>query len=318
MMMVRDLRRAHRRLVADQPLAVFAEQAVHVDVAGADAFDPLDERVEDQRMVAEVAGLQEQDLGVAGRDRLGLLVDPPHQHAGEQEIREHHDLPEAEPARALEQGIDPRGGDAAVADLGPAEAHALPEHARDLGDVAVGVRVGGAAADHREQGLLGRDRCGRGRERVGDPVAGGAQELGIEPEVAAEVDPDAVLGGVGVEHRGHVVLDVAGGEQHARDRQHVVDAARPQTVEAVAQDRPGELEKAALDRVVRQARAQAGDQAAELRDRAAIARAVATDHDADRTHGRSSPLLAPWIPLRLARNKRCLVIAPCAPPDAAR
>ena len=143
-------------------------------------------------MVAEVAGLEELDLGMAGGDRIGLLVDPLHQHPGEQKIGKHDDPPEAEPARALQGDVDPRVGDAAVADLGPAEAHALPEHARDLGDVAIGVRVRGAAADHREQRLRRRDRDRRSRERRLDPVAGRAQQLGVEPEVAAEVDPDAV------------------------------------------------------------------------------------------------------------------------------
>src|SRR5436853_3162453 len=35
--------------------------------------------------------------------------------------------------------------------LGPTEPHALPQHARDLGDVGIGVGVVGAAADRSEE-----------------------------------------------------------------------------------------------------------------------------------------------------------------------
>ena len=79
---------------------------------------------------------------------------------GEEEIREHDDAAKAEPRRALERRLDARMGDAAEGDLGPAEAHALPQHARDLGDVGVGVGVVGAAADHDEQRLVARRRLG--------------------------------------------------------------------------------------------------------------------------------------------------------------
>ena len=108
-------------------------------------------------------------------------VDAADQDAGEQEIGKHHDAAKAEPRRPLEQRVDARMGDPAVADLGPAEAHALPQHARDLGDVAVGVGIGGAAADHREQGVLARHRVARRRERCLDAIAGGAQQLGSMP-----------------------------------------------------------------------------------------------------------------------------------------
>ena len=191
------------------------------------ALDPLDEGLEDQRVIAQIACLDELDLrDGAPRPASVCVVDPPHQHAGEQEIRKDHDTAKAEADRALERAVDARLGDAAEADLGPAEAHALPEHAGDLGDVAVGIRVGGAAADDREQRLLARHVAAGPGERRLDPVARRAQELGVDAEIAAEADPQPVLGGVAVQHRGYVVLDVAGGEQHARHGEHLVDAAR--------------------------------------------------------------------------------------------
>jgi hypothetical protein len=57
-----------------------------------------------------------------------------------------------------------------------------------------------------------------------DAVGGGAQHLGVDAELAAVVDAQRIGGGVGVEHRGDVVLGMAGGEQHAGHRQHVIDA----------------------------------------------------------------------------------------------
>ena len=63
-MMMRPLRRADRGLVPDDPFAVLAQQAVHVDVTRGDALDPLHERIEDERVVVEITGLDELDLGV--------------------------------------------------------------------------------------------------------------------------------------------------------------------------------------------------------------------------------------------------------------
>ena len=165
---------------------------------------------------------------------------------------------------ALERGIDARMGDAAVADLGPAEAHALPQHARDLGDVAVGVGVGGAAADHHEQGLLPAARRRLPRASAASIRSRAAREqLRVDAELAAELDPQAVLGGIGVEHRGHVVLDVAGGEQHARHREHVIDAAG-------AQPRPAP--RAASAGRIRESRSRPGSAAGGRRGRGPGAR----------------------------------------------
>src|SRR5919106_2218600 len=284
------LRHADRRLVADDLLAVLAKQAVHVDVAGSDSLNALNERVEHQRMVIEIAGLDELDLGMPGGHLVGLGVDAADQDTREQEVRKHDDPAKAQPGRTVEQGIHARMSDAAVADLNPTEARALPQHARNLGDVAVGVRIGGATTDHGEQGVLARHRPGRARERSLYSFEGGAQQLGIDAEVAPELHRHAVLGGVGIEHRGNVVLDVAGREQHAGHREHVVDAARAQPVEALADDRSRELQEAALERLLWQALAELADQAMELLDRSDAARAMAAYHDAYRGHDRLYPV----------------------------
>ena len=116
-------------------------------------------------------------------DRVGLGVDALDQHAGEQEIREHDDAAEAEPRRAVERRVDPRMRDAAERRLGPAEAHALPQHAGDLGDVGIGVGVVGAAADDDQQRVSARAVR---RHRGGDPVGGGREQLRVDRQIAAE------------------------------------------------------------------------------------------------------------------------------------
>ncbi len=288
------LRRAHGRLEADDLGAILAEQAVHVDVAGLDALDPVDERVEHQRMVAQIVRLQELDLGVSGRDLVGLLVDPPHQHAGEQEVGEHHDPLEAEPHRPLQHSVDARLRDPAIADLGPAEAQALPKHPGELADIAVSVRIGGAAADHREQRLAARHRGRRRRQARLDPILRRLQQLRIDAEVPAEGDRQAMLGGIAVQHRGHVVLDVAGGEQHAWHRQDPLDALVAQLVEPLPDHGMREFEEAAGDGPGGQPAGQLVDQMIELRHRRAIARAVAANHDADLGHAAAPVLISPF------------------------
>jgi hypothetical protein len=89
---------------------------------------------------------------------------------------------------------------------------------------------------------------------------------------------------VGVEHRGNVVLDVAGGEQHAGQRQDAFDALGAQPVEPVADDRPGELEKAAFHRIMRQASGDPGGDRRELAHRFVVAAAMAAHHHPDTAH----------------------------------
>src|SRR6185436_3490811 len=143
-------------LVADRLLAVFAHLAVHRVVAGEDLAHPLGEGVEHQGMVVEIARLEELDLRMARRHLVGDVVDPLHQYAREEEIGEHDDALVAELHSMLEPGADEREGDDGIAHLGPAKAHAFPQHARDLGDVGVGVGVGGAAPDYHQQRLGAR------------------------------------------------------------------------------------------------------------------------------------------------------------------
>lgn len=77
------LRLADLVLEAQHLLAVFAQLAVHIVLAAQDILDPFGERVQHQRMVAEVLGFDELDPGMARGDALGCVVNPFHQNSGE-------------------------------------------------------------------------------------------------------------------------------------------------------------------------------------------------------------------------------------------
>src|SRR3546814_3954666 len=54
------------------------------------------EDLQHQRVVVEIAGLDETDLGMGGGDAVGVVVDALDQDAGEQEIGKHDDAAVAE------------------------------------------------------------------------------------------------------------------------------------------------------------------------------------------------------------------------------
>ena len=244
------------------------------------------EGLEDHGVVVEIAGLDELDGRVAPGGLVGVAVDALDQHPGEQEVGEDDDAPEAEAGDPVEGALGEREGDARIADLGPGKAHALPQHSRDLGHIGVGVGVRGAAPDHHQAGVVAPDVIpGLGLRRL-DAVAGGAQQLEIDGELAPVIDAQAlVLGGVAVEHRGNVVLGVGRGEQHAGQGQDAGRAGQAQLIEARADDRRGEFEEAVGRRVVGQPPGEPGGEVLELADRIDIAAAVAADHDRRLIHG---------------------------------
>ena len=79
-------------------------------------------------------------------------------------------------------------GHSGVGGLAPAEAEPFPQHAHDLGDVAVRIRVGGATPDDDEHRLVERDAITGRFEGLADPVAGRAQELVVDAELARVAD----------------------------------------------------------------------------------------------------------------------------------
>ncbi|MCB1833396.1 MAG: hypothetical protein KDH19_08145, partial [Geminicoccaceae bacterium] len=80
------LRRADLGLEAQHLRPVFAHAAIHQVGAVTDLVHPLDEGVDDLRVIVEIAGLDELQFGMIGGDAVGETVDAVDQDAGEEEI----------------------------------------------------------------------------------------------------------------------------------------------------------------------------------------------------------------------------------------
>ncbi len=105
MVMMPLLRRADGIVVPDDARAVFAELAVHRRIAGIAFVNAVEEGVDDPRVIAEIAGLDEGDLGETGGSLVGLAVDAFDQNPGEQEIRKDDDAAETEKRRTVERRV---------------------------------------------------------------------------------------------------------------------------------------------------------------------------------------------------------------------
>src|ERR1700740_1481513 len=67
-MVMRRLRRARRRLVADHLRAIFAEAAIHAGLAVDGFADAVGKAIEHERMIVEVGRFQDLHLGMRGAD----------------------------------------------------------------------------------------------------------------------------------------------------------------------------------------------------------------------------------------------------------
>ncbi len=292
-MVVAVLRRAHFGFESQHLRPVLAERAVHLGVTPHHLSHPLLEGVDHPGVIPQVGHRQEAHLGMVGRHPLGVLPDPAHQHPGEQEVREHQDAAIPQAHHMAQTGLHQGEGDAGVKGLSPAEAQALHQHARHLGDVGIGVGIGGSPTHHHQQGVVqGHGRPAGGpvipiglRQGFADPRAGGLNHLQIHAELAAVLHLQAGLAGIGIEHGGDVVLGMPGGKQHRRHRQDVTDPPLPQRLQAITQDRPGEFQIAVLHRQGIEAAPQRLGQAGELLHRQAVAAAVAAHQNAEKPMG---------------------------------
>ena len=99
------------RLETQHLLAIFAHLAVHHCRAFKDFRDPVFQRRQHQRMIVEIAGLDEFDIGMHCSDIVGGGINPLHQHAGKQEIREYYNSLVAKPCSMFETRLDQRERD---------------------------------------------------------------------------------------------------------------------------------------------------------------------------------------------------------------
>ncbi|CAI8419636.1 MAG: Uncharacterised protein [Rhodospirillaceae bacterium] len=278
---MRFLRQADFGLEAQNLLPVLTVQAVHDVLPSHALFDPVLEGIEHQIVVVEITGLDELQAGESRRNFIGLVVDAVDQHAGEQEVGEDHDPLEAEHGAFFQRRDDQREGHAGVSGFSPAEAQPFPQHTGDLGHVGVGIGVGRTATDDDQQGFMRGDlallRIGA-LDRLADALTGCTDHLVVDPQLAAIVHFDVVLGAVGVEHRGNVVLGVACREQHAGHGEDPLTAFLPQAVETVADNRGRELQITIINVELRHAGAQALGHLRKLTHGPFIAATVAAYH----------------------------------------
>ena len=222
---------------------------------------------------------------MVGRNQTAVLHDPADQNPGEQEVGKHHNTAITQPHHLPEARLHQGKRDPGVQGFAPAEAEALHQHAGDLRHIGVGVGIRRPPPHHHQQRVVGGHRrpAGRhssgigGRQRIADTAAGRLDHFSIHPQLAPVIHPQTALGGPGVEHRGDVILGMAGGEEHGRHRQHMTDPPGPQFLQAIAQDRPRELQIAIGHRHRRQGAAQLLRQGGELLHRQPVAAAMAAN-----------------------------------------
>src|SRR5215212_4770935 len=96
---------ANLLLEAGESDAVDADVAVHADVALKRLAVALEYEIRDPRVGTEVASVADLEAGVLSGEPLGLFPDAPLQDAGEEEVGEDGDAPDAEPpARSVARG----------------------------------------------------------------------------------------------------------------------------------------------------------------------------------------------------------------------
>ena len=93
---------------------VLAHLAIHVAGAFQDLGHPVGEGLKHQGMVVQIAGLDELDVRELGCDRVGVVVDPLDQDAGEQEVGEHDDAAVSKLGRMLPTSNHLGGGRSVV------------------------------------------------------------------------------------------------------------------------------------------------------------------------------------------------------------
>ena len=111
-MMVTGLVQSHLLFKAQHLRPVFTQRAVHGGFTTHHLLNPLQESVENERVIAQIGGVDEFNLRMIPRNALGVLADPAHQNPGEKEIREDNDALEPQLHHVTKTGFNKREGDA--------------------------------------------------------------------------------------------------------------------------------------------------------------------------------------------------------------
>ena len=284
-MVMAFLGQADLDLEAKDLFAVFAIQAVHVVGAFQGFVDPVGESIQHQRMIVQVRRLDEFDLQMISGYHVGIVINASHQNTGEQEVWKHNDPLITQLGGVPQARFHQGEGDAGIGHFGPAKAKALPQQTADFRDIGIGIRVGRAPAHHHQQGFLRTDMIARGIHGLAHPVAGGTDQLHVHTQIPAIGDIQLrVLGAIGIDHRGQVVLHMARGEQHAGYSNNALVATFAQGIQTLADDRRGEFQKAAVHVILRQSGADTVRDALKFADGVFVTATVAAYHNANVCH----------------------------------
>ncbi len=265
-------------------------------------FDcPFGERLQDLWMVVQVPGPDKLDVRVIACAQLRKAIDSIDKDSGEQKVRENDHPSVTQPGDKVQAWLDQWKRYPGISDLAPAEPHALPEHARDLGDIAVRVRIRCPATDDNERRLSNRN----GAETMisifdglPNPVARGQHHLGVDPKLSSVSDLESVFSCVRVEYRRNVVLRVHCGKQHARYCENAPTTPLPQAVKALSNHGVREFQVSKLEIPLgRQVRRKAPCEYGEFVDSRLATGPVSAKHHADRHVPMPRPSLgAPGAP----------------------
>ena len=110
--MVTGLIEAHLLFKAQHLRPVFTQRAVHGGFTTHHLLNPLQESVENERVIAQIRGVDEFNLRMISRNALGVFADPAHQNPGEEEIRKDDDALEPQLHHMTKTGFNKRKGDA--------------------------------------------------------------------------------------------------------------------------------------------------------------------------------------------------------------
>ena len=280
--MMRALRLPDLLFEADDLHPIFAQRAVHRGAPFYRFARTLYHHVGHVRMRAQIAGLEYFQRRLALLQRVGCGINALDQHAIEQKERQHHETPQTVACCRAQAIGHERFGGARIAHLHAAETHAFLQHAGDLGDLAVGVRIGRAPAHQNQASLVAAHGMRRARFRRNHPFLRQLQQLGMQIERRTEMEIDGRMFARKRKHlRRQIVFCMAGREQHARHHRHLLRTERQVGRYCLAERRAGKLQIPVTDRMRVGALAHQFDQRLEFAHGIGIAAAMTGEHDTE-------------------------------------
>jgi hypothetical protein len=154
MVVMADLRLAHRLFEPRQTHPVFAEFAVHIRTALHRLVRTLDKDIQEQGMRVEIIGTQKVRIRMLGGEFQRLTPNPFFKYACKKKKWKDDDALEPHPM-ATRQRLGQEGGrDADITRGGPTQSHAFPQQAGQFLDIGIGIGIAAAASHHEQERIL--------------------------------------------------------------------------------------------------------------------------------------------------------------------